>query len=252
MKQKLAMLGLWCFTLMIVGSVRTPAQQRRTDVQQENGAQQQGTPSVQQRSKPASLNSLAQRAKATGEQEISFPTDGIVDYGMARTADEALSHYSLIVAVLEKQQSYLQEPDDITTWYRFRIIETLHQPPKDSCADCSVVPDPPADLTRAQDDELLIPRSGGTIVLDGVKVTIYDPKFPNLSLSHKYLLFVYPDPTIRVQFFTMGPMGIYAIRDDDGIEPLFKVRYALDEDIRARLGNTLTGLRTGLKAGAIR
>jgi len=199
-----------------------------------------------------SLELLAKQAKAKGEQEISIPADGIVDYGVARTVDEALSHFSVIVGVLEKEQSYLQGPDDITTWYRFKIIETLHRAPKDNCADCSVVPDPPSDLPRAQDDELLIPRRGGTIVLDGVKVTIYDAKFPDLSMSHKYLLFIYPDPTIRIQFFTMGPMGIYAIRDDDAIESLSKVRYALDEDIKTRLGNTLSDLRTGLKTGAIR
>lgn len=206
----------------------------------------------QQITKPISLQLLAKQAKAKGEQEISFPTDNLVDYAVSRTADQALSHYSLIVAVLEKQQSYLQQPDDITTWYRFKIIETLHQPLKNGCAECSVMPDPPADITRAQDDELLITRNGGTIVLDGIKVTVYDPKFPELSLSHKYLLFVYPDPTIRVQFFPMGPLGIYAVGDDDAIEPLFKVQSALNEDMRARFGNTLTGLRSRLKDGAIR
>src|SRR5262245_16998958 len=144
MWKNLQLLSIFSFVLAII-----------TFVDVRSGAAQQIT-------KPRSLELLAKQAKAKGEQEISLPTDGIVDYGSARTVEEALSHFSLIVGVLEKAQSYLQEPDDITTWYRFKIIETLHQAPKDGCADCSVVPDPPADLTQAQDDELLIPRNGGT------------------------------------------------------------------------------------------
>src|SRR2546427_12598660 len=119
MRNTLIVLASSCFVLGIINSART-----RSHYQEE--------------SKPVTLQGLAAQAKAKGQREVTFPTGATHLYGIAQNVDEALSHFSLVVAVLVGRKSYVENSQEIRTWYKFKIVETLRRAPNNDCPSCPV------------------------------------------------------------------------------------------------------------------
>jgi hypothetical protein len=67
--------------------------------------------SQEQSSPGGPLDSFVERAKASGQHEISFPTRVINDYGVARDVDEALSWFDVVVATVVYKKSFVDESD---------------------------------------------------------------------------------------------------------------------------------------------
>jgi hypothetical protein len=237
MKSKLIVLFLLCLVLTVVTTVKT------------RPIYQQQVPSTSQGSKPGTLQWVAEQAKAKGKQEVTVPTGAINEYGVAPNVDEALFNFSLVVATLVSKESYIEGSDDIKTWYKFRNIETLRQADKYNCSSCQGSLTPPTDMLPLADNEFLILKDGGTVVVDGVKITSYDPQFPDLSASSKYMLFISPDPAEKIQALGMGPYGIYAIKDNGALESIIKREdHPLSRDIKARLGDSIAQVRANLRS----
>jgi hypothetical protein len=205
--------------------------------------------SQEQESKPGNLQALVERARAKGEQEISVPTGVINEYPMAKDLDEALSSYNLVIATLSGKESFVTESQDIRTWYKFKIVETLHRvAQKDDCSSCELSLAPPKSMLPLAEDEFLVLRDGGMVQIDGMKITSYEPQFPELSLSKRYLLFISPTSSEKSNALKMGPHGIQSIDDRERIEPIIKeVGRQLNDDIRQLWGGSMTQVRSNLR-----
>ena len=202
----------------------------------------------QEESKPVTLQGLAEQAKAKGKHEVTFPTGATHLYGIAQNVDEALSHFSLVVAVVVGRESYVDDSQEIRTWYKFKIVETLRRPPNEDCSACQVALKAPEAMLPLGDDEFLVLKDGGTVVIDGVKITSFDPNFPDLSLSGRYMLFVSLNPATKVNALGMGPHGIYEIDRSDVVEPILKrERHPLHDDLKARLGRSVNEVRSNIR-----
>lgn len=198
-----------------------------------------------QGTRTATLEGLAEQAKAAGKSEISFPTTVINEYGVTRDVNEALESFNVVVASVVYKKSFVDESDQIRTWYKFKIVENLHKSNK-KCDSCQSSLNPPADMEPAGEDEFLLLKDGGTVVIKGVKVTSYDPAFPDLSPSARYMFFISPNSNERNAAVSMGPFGIYEIDDKDDIEPIRK-DHPLGKDFKARFGNSMAKVKANLK-----
>jgi len=92
-------------------------------------------------------------------------------------------------------------------------------------------------------DEILLEINGGTVEVEGVKVTMLNRQIPDFSESKPYLLFLSTDPSGKVGLLSLGPVGIYAISSPDQIEPIGKQNHPLAQDIRNFHRNSLASLR---------
>jgi len=193
----------------------------------------------------AEMGTLAwyvQQAKAKGQTSVDISSIGC---GMGvQGLDFSLSHYSLVVAQPVEQRVYADK-DHIVTWYKFKIAETLNAkaPTKfwgKQLADIQI----PADLLPVGADEMVMARTGGSMVIDGVTVNYYSNS-PKFSLSEKYLLFLEFDAGRRFAFVPWSDrVGIFKLNGDDEITAVYDDgSYNLKDKLRARFHNSLTRLR---------
>jgi hypothetical protein len=240
MPNKLTGLGLICVMLAVVAVF---------EITSKGG---QGVSGLQEINKPETLRELAEAAKTNGEHQVTIQTPNI-EYGVAESFNKALSHNSVVIAKPVEKKSYATESEDIITWYRFKVIETLFQNNNSNCKSCPPAPVPPGDLLPIAQDEIIIPKYGGTLTIDGVTINSVDPKFPDFVMNHDYLLFisVLQDSNSRVGALRMGPFGTYAINTDGRIEAVGisrRIDHFLKHDIETTFGNSLDRVRRGLKS----
>lgn len=198
---------------------------------------------------PGSLEALAQHCAANGIQSIDISTmlweyDGIVGI------DDALSKYSVIVAHPVSSTSYTwsSELQIIGTWHKFAVTESLSQRPHIPCDACDS--DPPASLLPLSSGQLLIPKYGGSITINGVKINSIDSDFPAYQTSQNYLIFLDVDQTKGVGNVAGGGVAVFAVGANGVLTPVISIRSALAEDISLRYGNSLTALRAALGGSA--
>ena len=117
----------------------------------------------------------ADAAKAKGQNKISMRAPIGEHAEGVKDLNEALRYYHMILAVPIEKQSRPFEDAGIRTWYKFKIVEKLSHKQLKPC-DCV-----PADLVAPQEmfplgaDEILIPRGGGSVMVDGIDHPIADP-----------------------------------------------------------------------------
>lgn len=193
--------------------------------------------------KRGTLRQQVARAKLRGEPQLTL--GGIVaTYEQAKSLDNVLARYSLVVVQAVEQRGYIDEHDSISSWYKFKIIETLSNPATPhSFASFNI----PAELLPLREDEILVSRLGGTVPVDGLMVTIQEQNFPEFKKSRKYLLFLLLDPVQKVGSVGLGPAGALLIKDEDTFESINERTYPLQNEIQNRYGNSFKSLREKLK-----
>jgi len=193
--------------------------------------------------KRGTLRQQVARAKLRGEPQLTL--GGIVaTYEQAKSLDNVLARYSLVVAQPVEQRGYIDEHDSISSWYKFKIIETLSNPATPhSFASFNI----PAELLPLREDEILVSRLGGTVPVDGLMVTIQEQNFPEFKKSRKYLLFLLLDPVQKVGAVGLGPAGALLIKDEDTFESINERTYPLQNEIQNRYGNSFKSLKEKLK-----
>jgi hypothetical protein len=172
--------------------------------------------------KDRSITSLAQRTKNQGNTQVTVPGK-IIEYpGMNMSLDEALQSYSAVIAEPIESKSYISDSsDEIRTAYKFRIIETLSQKNAVNCSSCPQVTDVSAKLQPALYNEFLLELSGGTVVVDGVEVTMASSGIPKFEDDKKYLMFISLTPGGMARL-AGGPSGLFRVMSDDSLEALGK------------------------------
>jgi hypothetical protein len=191
-----------------------------------------------------SIQAQAAQARAKGKSEvvISAPTIEYTGSSASTDLDKALAYYTALVARPIKMQSYIAENgEDIVTWYKFKVVEMLSENKKLACPACPV-PTPPQDFSQVTGDEFALVQIGGTVKVDGVKVTMTDDSFPQFESGSKYLLFISRYPT-GVATLGIGPKGVFSVDDNGDVKGVNKVPHALKNDIEGRFNKSLYNLK---------
>jgi hypothetical protein len=192
------------------------------------------------------LRGFAREAISEGKTE--YYLDQHDDYQQANL-DYALANYTVLVAEPIQKRSYTIGDYFIGTWYKLRVSETLSQKPFRQCSACRVPPNAPADMLPLNANEILILRSGGSYLIDGVTLFATDPDYPDFMLNQKYLLFVSLDSSRSVGIIDVGPVGAYAVNASGNLMPIYESdpgENPIADGLVARYGNNLNQLRNAL------
>jgi hypothetical protein len=220
--------------LGVAGGARTLSALR----QQESGAQ-----AIDE---PGTLKWHVKQAKLKGKQQVTVSTP-IYEYAGVQSLDEAVSYFHVVIAKPIEKRSYVQSAQNITTWYKFKVVEDLSLNKGAGCSTCGSLPVAPGDMLPLKEDEILIPRAGGTVVLDGIEITKEEANFPQFSMAREYLLFFSPDPSKGIGKLSLGPYGVYVVNPAGKIEPINGKGTPLRNEIQRLYHDSLDQLKAKLK-----
>jgi hypothetical protein len=157
------------------------------------------------------------------------------------TLQDAFASLSVVVAEPFESKSSISGDDEIITWYHCRLVDTISIRPPLVCDGCPQPLEKPADIKPTELGEVLIPKVGGTVVVDGVRITMQDVDMPDLVLHKRYLVFVSISPN-GVARLSGGPTGVFRITDGDLLEPMGK-KSRLKSELEQRFDLKLSKLR---------
>jgi len=236
MNIKMIILVVVIATLAVVGVVRTTSKSRYPESQRFELKDKEKRNTL-------ALKERVELAKMRGERQILIP--GSISANVeVENLDEAFSIYTVVIAQPIEAKSFLDVHDAIKSWYKFKVIETLSKkaPPADTFFG-----DPPDDMLPLKDNEILVPRLNGTVVIDSVKVTAPDSDFPTLDKSQKYLLFLSVDTTGKIGRLELGSAAVASITADAKIETTDKQQDRLKLEMKDRYNSSLNQLKEKLK-----
>lgn len=191
-----------------------------------------------QSAEPGSIDEMVMQAIADGQTESNNAI--VAEHEEVPTFDVAKASYSVFVATANSKQSLQRNAFVISTWFRFTVNETLSVISPRICVNGGCAP--PSGVAAAGSTELLVPRSGGTIVKDGVTVDLQLKGFPDFTTGQKYLLFVDYNSSARVGAPALGPLGVFRV-NADGTVTAISASSDLKDDIAIRFGNSLSQIR---------
>lgn len=208
-----------------------------------------GVNAIQSTIIPGSLEALAQDALERNLESVTIPT-AMWSYAGVTGIDEATTAYSVVIAHPVSRKSYVwnSEFQIIGSWYKFAITENLSQRPFTTCTTCPASPAPPSDLLPLGSNELLIPKFGGSVVVNGVTISSVDETFAEYEMSRSYLLFLKVDASKGVGLTALGPASVFTVSSAGVLSTVAEgADNSLAQDISNRYGNSLTALRAALK-----
>jgi hypothetical protein len=149
----------------------------------------------------------------------------------------------VVAHLISKQSTYSDA--DITTWNKFAIAETLSEAKALPCPGC-VPPSPPATVLPLSPGEFLLPKTGGTVHIDGVEVQQSVDDYPEYEVNQKYVLLInlYPTGVART---IGGPVGVFKVLPNDKLAPLSASEHKIRKDFKDMYGNSLDQVRKHLK-----
>jgi hypothetical protein len=190
----------------------------------------------------------AAQAKAQGEKQVVVPAPSSDFSGSSgsTTIDKALTFSGAVIAQPTKEKIYTTDSsNEIATWYKFKVIDVLSRPKPPVCPDCHFL-DPPPDFLPVGDDEFLVSKYGGTLMIDGVKVSMSEGEWPAFQHGRKYLLLlsIYPSGVAEV---IGGPRGVFTVSEQGSLEPVSDQYHPIVKGMKERYGNSLDELKEHLK-----
>jgi hypothetical protein len=192
------------------------------------------------------LKWYANEAKNKGQQKVRVPAPLIEYLGGAGgiSAEEAFSSSTVVVAHLVSKQSTYRN-DDISTWNKFAIDEILSEAKELPCPAC-VPPSPPETVLPLSAGEFLLPKTGGTVNIDGVEVQQFPEDYPEFEHNQKYFLLItlYPSGVART---IGGPVGVFKVLPNDKLAPISESEHKIRKDLKDVYGNLLAQVREHLK-----
>jgi hypothetical protein len=210
-------------------------------------SQQQSSRAQKSMEPRGSLRWYADQAKGRGQQEIIKPTP-IPLLAAVNDLDDALSNFTVVVAQPLAKVTSMKDANNLTTMYKFKILERLSSPPPGSeCLKCLAWIEPPGELIPIEGDEFIAPTDGGIIVIDGVKVINKSRDFPEFSIGQKYLLFLTFDSGRSVGMFQLGPKGVFRIKGDDTLESINSWVHPLRQSLEVEHGSSFHRLKESIK-----
>jgi hypothetical protein len=187
------------------------------------------------------------KAKSKGKNKAKLlPVEN--NFAVVSGLQDALAQYTVVVAELAKKKSYVNNDDDLITWNKFRVLEVLSRPAGQQCPDCLPGLNAPSDVGPLSPGEILLPTSGGAVVIDGVEVESEDKDFREHFLpSRKYLMFISLDETRGIGRLSLGPYGVFTIAPDGRVQPTTSVENPLGRELETESNRSLNLLRERLQ-----
>jgi hypothetical protein len=193
-----------------------------------------------------SIQSRAHKAKGEGKTNVTL-LGPVAEYpGMGMSLDIALQRYSAVVAEVVETNTYLSDADVINTAYKFRILDSITQKDAVLCDTCPPLRDVSEKLHPAFSNEFLLELSGGTLIVDGVKVRMTNTAGLEFEARKKYLLFISFTPGGMARL-AAGPVGVFRVRDDDVLESVGNSDYPIPDQISTRHSKKLTKFKQDIK-----
>jgi len=188
----------------------------------------------------------ANEAKNKGQRRVRVPAPLIEYLGGAGTisAEEAFSDSTVVVAHLVSKVSTYRD-EDITTWNKFAIDETLSEAKHLTCPGC-LPRSPPETVLPLSPGEFVLPKTGGTVDIDGVEVQQFVEDYPEFELNQKYLLLIALYPSGVARSFG-GPVGVFKVLPNDKLAPISESEHKIRKDFKDVYGNSLAQVRKHLK-----
>jgi hypothetical protein len=156
-------------------------------------------------------------AKERGVKEI-FIAPPRSEYGDLTEFSKVLSHCLIVKAHLLSEAA--QSDDTSIYTYRKYRVDVLHRP-SERCVNCNSPLTVPSEVTPG-DGEMVVPFEGGTIVRDGIKVTMEPFESDgDVGKSQNLVLILRQDEhNPRLGHMLVGPKGAYRLRTINGVELL--------------------------------
>lgn len=188
------------------------------------------------------LKWLARKAKSEKKQNIVISGPIVEHLGEGDDPNYALSNYSFVIAQPIQSNIYQPREREIITWYKFRILETISErPPLPNIPNI----DPPQDMFPLNEDELLLAKYGGSVIVDDINIVMDDFNFPQFDKDKRYLLIISKNSS-RVATLWAGPTGAYEITPDDLIKPVNDHPHPMKDVFKNRFHNSSGQLRQQL------
>lgn len=201
----------------------------------------------------------AKKGRLEGKETVVLQAPFVEYANELNSFDSLTKTFAAIVAQPVKIKSHitstneLYRDNEIRTWYKFKIHEKLSHDVLPQCSICdSSMEEIPEEMLPLDSDEILIQTYGGTVVVDGVTVSMVDRDMPRFLKSHRYLLFLQTDPSGKIGLLKMGPEGIYAIDAYGFLEPASKGPHPVVQEIERRLGNSLERLKADIQIRGVK
>lgn len=228
--KRIGFILLVCLILWLAASLRDRSPQ--TTAQSSDTIAEVGT-----------LKWYADLAKAKGKRQTNFDA-GFENYAVARSLSEAVPYYSIVRVKLINSTPEILDSKQIETWWRFSLLEILSEQQIVDCNTCGQLRTPPPSVSQSSSGEVLVPKKGGTVTVDGIRLISSDHQIPAFEPSHEYLLFLSLDASRKIGNLGMGPAGVYGIKPDGTVEPVVPQPYEIWREIQSRYGASLERLRT--------
>jgi hypothetical protein len=193
---------------------------------------------------PTTLAARVKAEKAKGHDKVQFAAP-LMEYPDRIDLDTALAQATVVIAEVINKYSRIVDSHTIATFYRLRLIETLSKPNPTACCDPKDE-DFPTDLPPLKDDEIHVVGIGGTVMLDGVEVTMKED-FENLVPGPRFLLFLSITTSGKYGSLQIGPRGVFKITPGSDLEVIVDKPSKLREQIKQRHGNSMIRFKDALK-----
>lgn len=197
-----------------------------------------------------SAREAVELAKAKGEKRVVVPSLSTLYLSLAAAPEELdgrLSDYTVVVAQLVDQKSYLADEAVVRSWNKFKIIEELSTaPPRPTYFSW---PSPPRELLPVKEGEFLIHTQGGAVTVEQVEVVQADADIVPLKKGGKYLLVISLDPSTNVGWLELGPQALLPIGPDNSLYAS-QENNLLQQVVKGRHNGSLSHLRASLRSRA--
>lgn len=187
-----------------------------------------------------------ERVRAENKTELILPS--VIQLpGTVNSLEQVIESYSLLRVKVKDAEVIVTQPDpdieviDIETWYKLEVLEVPHQ--QSNVGEEPLPEGIPKRLLPLFPSESFLVVSGGTVTVDGIKVTrsVGSDEVP-LALKREYLIAAdlgYGDKRIR----TVAKAGVFLI-DDTSLKPVRARHSQLAREVEEKYGNSLTRLRS--------
>lgn len=201
---------------------------------------------LQEPARPNSLRWHVEKAKAEGKDEATVAGDFMDYLGADASPEEIISYSTTVIARPVASVTKVSGDSGITTWYKFKVVETLAEgaPCLQRCPDRA----PPEELLPVEDDEFVVARSVGTVIIDGVTLSMSrsPARFPLFAEDKKYLLFLLNEPNDMAALL-VGPEAVFTVGDDETLESVNERPHRFKDFIKQRFDSSAGKLKQHLK-----
>jgi hypothetical protein len=168
-----------------------------------------------------SLAGIAHKARLEGKSKVARG-GSISEYAAPEPLQRALYQTSAVVAVHLLSKAAASDDRDIITWRKYRIEEFIsHQhliaPPAVDSAWQDSLRLAPNSLLPLGPNEFLLVENGGTVTVDGVRITQQGEGTQTLPIGGRYLLFLVFTKSGNTAGANYGPDGFLSIDSAGGL-----------------------------------